>query len=135
MKTKHNFGAGPCVLPPVVLQKAAHAVLNWNDMGLSILEVSHRSSEFESVVLKTQLLVRELLKVPDNYSVLFLQGGASTQFSMVPLNFLQSKGKAAYLDLGFFAQKALREAMHFGKVDIIATSADNITTISRMIIQ
>ncbi|WP_449436692.1 aminotransferase class V-fold PLP-dependent enzyme [Pedobacter steynii] len=72
---KHNFGAGPCILPESVLRQAANAVIDWNDMGLSILEVSHRSPEFESVVLKTQLLVRELLHIPDSYAVLFLQGG------------------------------------------------------------
>jgi len=121
---KHNFGAGPCILPEPVLQKAAEAVLNWNDMGLSILEISHRSPEFEAVILKTQLLVRELLNVPDSYEILFLQGGASTQFSMIPLNFLQEKTYAAYLDTGYFAQKAIKEARHFGKVQIIATSAD-----------
>ncbi|WP_442588268.1 3-phosphoserine/phosphohydroxythreonine transaminase [Pedobacter sp. AW31-3R] len=121
---KHNFGAGPCILPATVMQQAANAVINWNDMGLSILEVSHRSPEFESVVLKTQLLIRELLRVPDDYEVLFLQGGASTQFSMVPMNFLQRETYAAYLDTGYFAQKAIKEAKLFGKVNIIASSGD-----------
>jgi phosphoserine aminotransferase len=119
---KHNFGAGPCILPSSVMQQAASAVINWNDSGLSILEVSHRSPEFESVILKTQLLVRELLRVPDDYSVLFLQGGASTQFSMVPLNFLTKK--AAYLDTGYFARKAIKEASHYGYVEISASSGD-----------
>jgi phosphoserine aminotransferase len=122
MQRKHNFGAGPCILPSSVMQQAANAVLDWNGMGLSILEVSHRSPEFESVMLKTEMLVRELLNVPDNYAVLFLQGGASTQFSMVPMNFL--KGKAAYLDTGFFAQKAIKEASLFGDVKIVASSSD-----------
>jgi len=121
---KHNFGAGPCILPESVLRKAADAVIDWNDMGLSILEVSHRSPEFESVVLKTQLLVRELLHVPDSYAVLFLQGGASTQFSMIPMNFLRGKSKAAYLDTGYFAQKAFREARHFGAAITVASSSD-----------
>lgn len=121
---KHNFGAGPCILPEYVLKKAAEAVIDWNDMGLSILEVSHRSAEFESVVLKTQLLVRELLHVPDSYAVLFLQGGASTQFSMIPMNFLKGKSRAAYLDTGYFAQKAISEARHFGTPVIVASSAD-----------
>lgn len=121
---KHNFGAGPCILPPSVMQHAANAVLNWNDLGLSILEVSHRSPEFEGVVLKTQLLIRELLSVPNDYEVLFLQGGASTQFSMVPMNFLQGKSYAAYLDTGYFAQKAIKEAKLFGEVKIIASSED-----------
>ena len=121
---KHNFGAGPCILPDAVLRKAAEAIMDWNDMGLSILEVSHRSPEFESVNLKTQLLVRELLNVPDSYSILFLQGGASTQFSMVPMNFLKADAKAAYLDTGYFAQKAIKEASLFGTAETIASSAD-----------
>ena len=121
---KYNFGAGPCILPPIVMQQAANAIINWNDMGLSILEVSHRSPEFESVILKAQLLIRELLNVPDNYEILFLQGGASTQFSMVPMNFLSSKLYASYLDTGYFAQKAIKEARLFGQVQIMASSAD-----------
>jgi phosphoserine aminotransferase len=119
---KHNFGAGPCILPKSVMQQAADAVIDWNQSGLSILEVSHRSPEFESVVLKTQLLVRELLRVPDDYSVLFLQGGASTQFAMIPQSFLKTKG--AYLDTGYFALKAIKEAGYFGAVEVIASSAD-----------
>ncbi|TCD20368.1 3-phosphoserine/phosphohydroxythreonine transaminase [Pedobacter psychrodurus] len=124
MHKKHNFGAGPCILPSSVMEQAAQAVINWGGMGLSILEVSHRSPEFEDVVLKTQLLVRELLSVPDHYSVLFLQGGASTQFAMVPMNFLRAGEKAAYLDTGYFAQKAIKEARLFGEVEIVASSKD-----------
>ncbi|WP_316844498.1 3-phosphoserine/phosphohydroxythreonine transaminase [Pedobacter psychrodurus] len=124
MHKKHNFGAGPCILPSSVMEKAAQAVINWDGMGLSILEVSHRSPEFEDVVLKTQLLVRELLSVPDHYSVLFLQGGASIQFAMVPMNFLNGTKKASYLDTGYFAQKAIKEAKLFGEVEIVATSKD-----------
>lgn len=118
----HNFGAGPCILPSEVMEKAAAAVINWNQSGLSILEVSHRSPEFEEVVLKTQLLVRELLQVPDEYSVLFLQGGASTQFSMIPQSFLKTCG--AYLDTGYFAQRAINEAQLYGNVKIIASSRE-----------
>lgn len=121
---KHNFGAGPCILPESVLRKAADAVIDWNDTGLSILEVSHRSPEFEDVINKAQLLVRELLHVPDNYTILFMQGGASTQFSMVPMNFLNKNAKAAYLNTGYFAQKAIKEARLFGTTVIIASSAD-----------
>ncbi|RQO64115.1 3-phosphoserine/phosphohydroxythreonine transaminase [Pedobacter sp. KBW01] len=124
MLKKHNFGAGPCILPSTVMEQAAQAVINWNGMGLSILEVSHRSPEFEEVVLKTQLLVRELLSVPDHYSVLFLQGGASTQFAMIPMNFLSTGKKAAYLDTGYFAIKAIKEARLFGEVDVVASSKD-----------
>lgn len=119
---KHNFGAGPCILPQSVLEEAASAVVNWNNIGLSILEVSHRSPEFESVLSRTELLVRELLQVPQDYAVLFMQGGASTQFSMIPQSFLKTKG--LYLDTGYFAQKAIKEALFFGDTEIIASSAD-----------
>jgi len=122
---KHNFGAGPCILPQTVLQRAAEAVKRWDPAGLSILEISHRSPEFESVVKETEILIRELLNVPDDYSVLFLQGGASMQFCMVPMNFLQgSKKEAAYLDAGYFGVKAIKEAQLFGKVNIIGSSKD-----------
>ncbi|WP_158795620.1 3-phosphoserine/phosphohydroxythreonine transaminase [Pedobacter sp. L105] len=121
---KHNFGAGPCILPPAVMEQAANAIINWNNMGLSILEISHRSPEFESVILKAQLLIRELLNVPNNYEILFLQGGASSQFSMVPMNFLKNPSYGAYLDTGYFAQKAIKEAGLFGQVEIVASSQD-----------
>lgn len=126
MSYKHNFGAGPCILPQQVLQQAADAVLNWNGSGLSILEMSHRSGEFEQVMTKAQLLVRELLSVPDDYEVLFLQGGASTQFSMVPQNLLAGSGhkKAAYLDTGYFATKAIEQARLFGEVQVVASSRE-----------
>ena len=114
---KHNFGAGPCILAPAVLDRAAEAVKSWDGTGLSILEVSHRSPQFEVVVRETENLVRELLNVPDDYSVLFLQGGASMQFCMVPINFLQrSKKEAAYLDAGHFGEKAIKEARLIGKI-------------------
>jgi phosphoserine aminotransferase len=122
---KHNFGAGPCILPEAVLNQAAGAVKRWDNTGLSILEMSHRSPEFEEVVKQTESLVRELLNVPQDYSVLFLQGGASMQFCMIPMNFLQGTGKTAiYLDSGYFAQKAIKEAALFGKINITATAKD-----------
>jgi phosphoserine aminotransferase len=123
---KHNFGAGPCILPRPVLQRAAEAVKQWDKAGLSILEISHRSPEFEKVVKETEGLVRELLDVPSNYAVLFLQGGASMQFCMTPMNFLQGSGKAAaYLDAGYFGQKAIKEASLFGKVNIVASGKES----------
>src|SRR5690606_8655250 len=121
---KHNFGAGPCILPQEVFQEASQAVLNFNDTGLSILEISHRSKEFEAVIAETEQLVRELLSVPQGYSVLFLQGGASTQFAMLPLNLLPEGGKAAYLDTGTWASKAIKEAKKIGEVSVVASSAD-----------
>ncbi len=122
---KHNFGAGPCILPQEVFQEAAKAVLEFNNTGLSILEISHRSKEFEEVVAETESLVRELLNVPENYSVLFLQGGASQQFAMIPMNLLPEGGKAAYLDTGVWASKAAKEAKNFGQIEIVASSKDS----------
>ena len=124
--TKHNFGAGPCILPQAVLSRAAEAVKRWDEAGLSILEVSHRSAPFEGVVQEAERLVRELLNVPEDYSILFLQGGASLQFCMVPMNFLQkSKKEAAYFDAGYFGQKAIKEAQLFGKVNVLASAKDS----------
>ena len=120
---KHNFGAGPGILPPAVLDHASRAVKNLDPAGLSILEISHRSSEFETIIHTTELLVRELLGVPDDYVVLFLQGGASLQFCMVPMNFLKcSKKQAVYLDAGYFGAKAIKEAGLFGDAQVIASS-------------
>lgn len=121
---KHNFGAGPCILPKEVFQQASEAVIDFNNTGLSILEISHRSKEFEAVIDETSQLVRELLAVPQGYSILFLQGGASLQFAMAPLNLLPEGGKSAYLDTGVWATKALKEAKKFGTVDVVASSID-----------
>jgi phosphoserine aminotransferase len=119
---KHNFGAGPGILPEVVLRKSAEACINFNDTGLSILEISHRSKEYEAVMENARNLVRELLNVPADYSILFLHGGASTQFTMAPANLLRTK--AAYVETGVWANKAIKEAKLYGEVDIIATSSD-----------
>lgn len=120
--TPHNFGAGPGILPQSVIEKAAAGVLNFNNTGLSIMEISHRSAEFVDVIETARSLVKELLDVPDGYTVLFLNGGASLQFTMVPQCFLNTK--AAYIETGVWAQKALKEAKLFGNVDVIASSAD-----------
>lgn len=120
-----NFGAGPCILPQEVFKQASQAVLNFNDTGLSILEISHRAPEFEQVVDETIRLVKELLNVPDGYSILFLQGGASTQFTMVPMNILPEGQSAAYLDSGSWASKALKEAKLFGNVNVVGSSKDS----------
>jgi len=119
---KHNLGAGPGVLPESALQKSAAAALDFNNLGMSILEISHRSKDFEAVLENTTTLVKELLGVPDNYSILFLQGGASTQFAMVPMNLLHTK--VAYIDTGVWANKAIKEAKLFGDVNVIASSKD-----------
>lgn len=120
----HNFGAGPCILPSEVFSQAAAAVLDFDNSGLSILEISHRSDAFTQVIHKAQSLVKELLNVPSGYSVLFLQGGASLQFSMIPMNFLPENGKAAYLDTGVWSANAIQEAKMFGEVKVVASSAD-----------
>jgi phosphoserine aminotransferase len=122
---KHNFGAGPGILPHEVLKQAAEAVVNFNGIGLSILEISHRSAEFEAVLEEAVKLVKELLQVPAGYSVLFLQGGASQQFAVVPYNLLPEGGKAAYLETGVWANKAAKEAKYFGNVEVVATSKES----------
>src|ERR1700679_1062862 len=122
---KHNFGAGPGILPHEVLKQAAAAVVDLNGIGLSILEISHRSPEFESILDEAIRLVKELLAVPEGYSVLFLQGGASTQFALAPFNLLPDGGKAAYLESGVWANKAIKEAKYFGEVQIVATAKES----------
>ncbi len=128
---KHNFGAGPCILPQEVFKQAANAVLDFND-GLSILEISHRTTEFEAVVAEAGKLVKELLNVPLGYSVLFLQGGATLQFAMVPMNLLGEGQTASYLDTGVWSTKALKEAKLLGDVNVVASSKDvNYTAIPK----
>ncbi len=121
---RHNFGAGPCILPQEVFKQASRAVVDFKD-GLSILEISHRSPEFEAVMEEATRLVKELLNVPSGYSVLFIQGGASLQFAMVPMNLLPEGKTAAYLETGVWANKAIKEVKYFGKADIVASSKDS----------
>ncbi len=121
---KHNFSAGPCILPQEVLKKASEAILNFNDDNLSLIEISHRSKPFVEVMNKAQSLVKELLEVPDGYSVLFLQGGASMEFLMVPLNLLKEGGKSAYTNTGTWAKKAIAEAKNLGEVNVLGDSSD-----------
>lgn len=122
---KHNFSAGPCILPSSVLQQAAAAIDNFDDLGLSLIEISHRSKNFVAVMDEAQALVKELLGVPAGYSVLFVQGGASLQFVMVPFNLLKAQGgKAAYLNTGTWASKALKEAARLGETLEVASSKD-----------
>ena len=119
---KHNFYAGPSILSPYTINNTADAVKDFAGTGLSILEVSHRSKEFQAVMDEAQQLVKDLLNVPSGYSVLFLGGGASLQFAMVPMNLLNKK--ASYLDTGVWASKAIKEAKLFGEVDVVASSKD-----------
>ncbi|MDC9721857.1 MAG: 3-phosphoserine/phosphohydroxythreonine transaminase [Urechidicola sp.] len=120
----HNFSAGPSILPQEVIKKAAEAVLNLDNSGLSLIEISHRSPAFIAIMEEAQNLVKELLNLPDGYSVLFLQGGASSQFLAVAQNLLKEDGKAAYLDTGAWSAKALKEAKIFGDVEVVASSKD-----------
>lgn len=119
---KHNFYAGPSILTPYTIQKTADAVLNFADTGLSILEASHRSKEFQAVIDEAVALTKELLQLPEGYHVLFLGGGASTQFCMVPYNLLNKK--AAYMNTGTWATNAIKEAKLFGEVEVVASSED-----------
>lgn len=119
---KHNFSAGPSILPQVALENTSRAILDLNGIGLSILEISHRGKDFQAVMDETVALFRELMNIPDGYQVLFLGGGASMQFCMVPFNLLNKK--AAYLETGVWAKKAIKEAKLFGEVDVVASSAD-----------
>jgi phosphoserine aminotransferase len=119
---KHNFNAGPSILPRIAIENTAKAVLDLNGIGMSILEVSHRSKDFEAVINEAVALFKEQLNIPENYHVLFLGGGASLQFCMVPFNLFNKK--AAYLDTGVWANKALKEAKGFGEVVVVGSSAD-----------
>ena len=120
---KHNFNPGPSVLPEYTVKNTAEGVLNLNSTGLSVMEISHRSKEFSEIMDNAQSLFKELLNIPDGYSVLFLHGGASLQFSMIPFNLLNKK--AAYMDTGSWASKAIKEAQMIGEVDIVASSKDS----------
>ena len=121
---KHNFSAGPCILAESVLKQASAAVLNFNNDNLSLIEISHRSQSFIDVMEKAIRLVKELLEVPEGYSVLFLQGGASMEFLMVPLNLMKVDGKAAYTNTGTWAKKAIAEAKSLGEVVVVGDSSD-----------
>ena len=121
---KHNFSAGPCILPNEVLKQASEAIINFNDDNLSLIEISHRSTPFVQVMDEAKQLAKELLSVPDNYSILFLQGGASLEFLMVPFNLLSKNGKCAYINTGTWSKKAITEAEKLGKTKVIADSSD-----------
>ena len=121
---KHNFSAGPCILPEEVLKKASESVLNFNNDNLSLIEISHRSKPFVEVMEKAIKLVRNLLNVPENYAILFLQGGASLEFLMTPYNLLSSKGICGYINTGAWSEKALKEAKKLGEVLTIGDSSD-----------
>lgn len=122
MKRVHNFNAGPCVLPKEAINAAIEHLKNFKDTGMSVIEVSHRSKEWDAIMNETEAIWKELLNIPEGYKVLFLGGGASMQFAMVPFNFLEKK--AAYLETGVWAKKAIKEAKGFGEVITVASSAE-----------
>ncbi|WP_297326052.1 3-phosphoserine/phosphohydroxythreonine transaminase [Nitrosomonas sp.] len=120
----YNFSAGPAVLPKEVLQQARDEMLDWHGSGMSVMEMSHRGKEFMSIAEKTENDLRELVGIPQNYKVLFLQGGASSQFSMVPMNLLRGRKKADYINTGQWSTKAIEEASRYCTVNVAASSAD-----------
>ena len=124
MKKVHNFSPGPGILPAEVCKQAADAVINYNNLNLSILEISHRSKDFIAVMDESTALVKELLGLPQGYSVLFLGGGASLQFAMIPYNLLKTNGTAAYVNTGVWSTKAIKEAQKFGNIKVVASSED-----------
>lgn len=120
----HNFNAGPSILPKEVFEEASRAIINYNDTGLSILEIGHRTPLFEAVMDEARSLVKELMQLDDQKDVLFLHGGATTQFFQVPMNFLGDGETAAYLDCGVWGTKAIKEAKLYGQVQVVASSKD-----------
>ena len=119
-----NFSAGPAVLPEEVLREAAAEMLDYRGTGMSVMEMSHRSRPFQEIIETAESDLRELMGIPDNYKVLFLQGGASTQFAAIPLNFMNKNGKADYIVTGQWAKKAYQEALKYGDAKVVASSAD-----------
>lgn len=127
---KHNFNAGPSILPQEVVERAAKAIVDFNGSGLSLLSISHRTKDFEAVVAEADALFRELLSIPDNYKIFYVGGGASTLFYEVPANFLGKK--AGYVNTGVWSKKAIKEAKRYGEIEVLATSEDkNFTYIPK----
>ncbi|MCM3797861.1 3-phosphoserine/phosphohydroxythreonine transaminase [Caldibacillus thermoamylovorans] len=132
----YNFSAGPAQLPVSVLERAQEELLSYQEKGMSVMEMSHRSSDFKKIIERTEELIRELMEIPETYRVLFIQGGASLQFSMVPLNLLKDGGHAYYVKTGSWSKKALSEAKKIGEAKILASSDDqNFTYIPELDLQ
>ncbi len=124
MQRVYNFSAGPSMLPESVLEKAASEMMNYNGSGMSVMEMSHRSPVYQAIIDEAEADLRKLMNIPDNYKVLFLQGGATQQFAAVPLNLMNKNRKADYIVSGQFSKKAAEEAAKFGEVNVIASSKD-----------
>ena len=123
-----NFSSGPAMLPQAVLEQARDELLDWHGSGMSVMEMSHRGKEFTGIQAQAETDLRELMDIPANYKVLFLQGGASTQFSMIPMNLLRGKASADYLNTGVWSAKAIKEAKKYGAVNVVASSEDKSFT-------
>ena len=133
MKRVYNFSAGPSMLPLPVLERAAREMVSYGESGMSVMEMSHRSPVYDEIIKDAERLLREVMCIPDNYKVLFLQGGASTQFSAVPLNLMSKNRKADYIVSGQFSGKAYKEAQKYGDITLVATSKeDNFTYIPKV---
>lgn len=128
MTRKYNFSAGPAALPEEVLQQAQAELLDWHGQGLSVMEMSHRSAEYVGVAAQAEQDLRDLMGIPSNYRVLFLQGGATAQFAMVPMNLLRGAEKVDYIDTGIWSGKAIKEARRYAQVNVAASTADNSYT-------
>ena len=128
MSRVYNFSAGPSMLPEEVLKKAAAEMLDYEGSGQSVMEMSHRSKVYDGIIKGAEALLRELMNIPDNYKVLFLQGGASTQFAAIPLNFMNGSGKADFIITGQWAKKAFSEAKKYGDAKAVASSEDEVYT-------
>lgn len=124
MERIYNFSAGPSMLPVEVLSKASREMLNYNNTGMSVMEMSHRSKVYDEIIKETEYGFRRMMKVPDNYKILFLQGGATMQFSMIPMNLITRNGIADYIITGSFSNKAYEEATKYGKVNIAGSTKD-----------
>ncbi len=127
MSRVYNFSAGPAALPEEVLKQAREELLDWHDTGMSVMEMSHRGNSFMQIAQEAEADLRELMAIPDDYKVLFLQGGASTQFAMVPLNLMGRTGKADYLNTGSWSKKAIAEGRRYGEVRVVADTAADYT--------
>ncbi|PJA31545.1 MAG: 3-phosphoserine/phosphohydroxythreonine transaminase [Zetaproteobacteria bacterium CG_4_9_14_3_um_filter_53_7] len=130
MARKFNFSAGPAMLPTAVIERAQAEMLDWNGSGMSVMEMSHRGKEYMSIAAKAEKDLRDVMGIPDNYKVLFLQGGASSQFAAIPLNLMGDKKSADYINTGMWSKKAISEAKRYGTVNIAAdTSGDGFTSV------
>ena len=128
MSRVYNFSAGPAVLPESVLKKAASEMLEYGDTGMSVMEMSHRSAAYMKIQKDAEILLRKLMNIPDNYSVLFLQGGASLQFSMIPMNLMTINKKFDIIHTGAWTEKAIKEGKKFGEVNVVASSEESVYT-------